>query len=176
MTTQTFTPNPVIYSVFPSNKVCLTIEDCTHFDSPKIRLAIIPTAKGTGEKTEFYMDMSIARVYFSDLAETGQLRAETLFKKIEGKTGEMQAFDLFAKIGANGHRSITTSNMTDGVYTKIINKNGATTNQTAALGAFQARVMGQAVTAYISQVVDLYQIAVKAAKLQAEKRKKNGQS
>ena len=162
MTNQTYTPRPQIYAVFPSNKIGLFIEDCTNLKKPKIRIAIVPTNQGNGEPVEFFFDLAPARVFFGDLALLGRLQDDALFKKIKNQKGEeIRVFDLFAKIGENGHRALTVSNMQDGVYLKINKKIGESSKQGAALDSFQARTMGQAVSAYIAQI-DLLQLATPA--------------
>ena len=149
MTTQL---NTQIHALFPSNKVGLFVEDCTRLDKPKIRIALVPTKDGSGEPVEFYLDLAIARVFFNDLT-AGRLPEDALFKTVKGKNNkEIKAFDLFAKIGENGHRSLTVTNMPDGIALKIIKKNGNTAKQAAYLSSFQTRTIGQAVTAYIQQI------------------------
>jgi hypothetical protein len=156
-----FTPHPQIISIFPSNKVGLFIEDCTHLRSPKIRLALVPTGVGSGEPVEFFIDLPVARVLFGDLVH-GSLPDDALFKQVKGKSGQIPAFDLFATIGENGHRALTITNMTDGIAIKIVKKNDGTFHQKVSLSSFQARTIGQAVNAYLQQL-DLIALARKKA-------------
>lgn len=155
--------NNQIYSLFPSNKVGLIFEDCTSLDNPKIRIAMLPTKDGSGEPVNFYVDLPVARVLFDDLGRIGELQHDLLYKEIEGKKGKIPAFDLFATIGQNGHRSLTISNMPDGIFIKIINKNGQKLSQSASLRRYQARILGSQLSAYIAQL-DLIKLA--AAKTQ----------
>ena len=168
-----FTPRPSIYAVFPSNKLGFFVEDATNLDKAKIRVAMVPTKQGSGEAVEFYIDLDPARVIFADLGELGQLRPDCLTKEINGKQGKVKVFDLFAKIGESGHRSLTISNMPDGIYIKGIKKNGSTASQGASFTSFQARVMGQAVTAYIAQL-DLLQLSSTAKNSDAEQDERDG--
>ncbi len=175
---QIFVPRPQIYAVFPSNKIGLFVEDCTNLDKPKLRIAIVPTKQGSGQPVEFFLDLAPARVLFNDLALLGHLHDDCLTKQIDGKNGKIPVFDLFAKIGESGHRSLTCSNMPDGIYLKIHKKNGngASSKQAAALGSFQARVMGQAVSAYIAQIDLLDLCAPKIQETETSQDKKDGYS
>ena len=154
---QHFTPHPQIISLFPSNKVGLFVEDCTHLRKPKIRLALVPTGAGSGEPVEFFIDLPVARVLFGDLVH-GSLPDDALFKQVKGKHGQIPAFDLYAKIGESGHRALTITNMTDGIALKITKKDGGIFHQKAYLSSFQARTIGQAVSAYLQQL-DLIALA-----------------
>ncbi|MHC4749247.1 MAG: hypothetical protein ACYTFW_05170 [Planctomycetota bacterium] len=150
MSNHNFTPNVQIIGFYPSNKVGLFIEDCTHFKKPKLRIAIVPVEGG--QTVEFFPDLNTCRVVFNDLALIGRLQDDALTKTVKGKNGEIPAFDLFAKIGQNGHRSMTIINMDNGVYLKIINKNGDKIQQGVPLGAYNARMVGMAVSEYIRQL------------------------
>jgi hypothetical protein len=154
--------NPQIYSIFPSDKVGIILEDVTAngLKNPKIRIAMIPTAKGTGNPVNFYIDLPVARVLFEDLGKYGCLQDDLLFKTMQAKNGDLQVFDLFATIpGKDGHRALTISNMDDGIFLKIINKSdGDSISQAASLQSHQARIMGRQLACYIGQL-DLLSIA-----------------
>ena len=148
--TDNFTPNVQIFGFYPNDKVGFFIEDCTHFKKPKLRLSLVPVEGG--QPVEFFPDLEVCRVIFNDLALIGCLQPDCLTKTVQGKNGDLPAFDLFAKIGENGHRSLTIINMEDGIYLKIINKNGEKIALGAPFGAFNARMVGMAVTQYINQL------------------------
>jgi hypothetical protein len=110
-------------------------------------------------------DKVVSGVIFHDLDELGYLRDDCLFKTIEGISGPrpLPAFALSAKIGEAGHRSLTIIDMDDGVYLKIIAKNGEKISRGAPPSRFNARLIGQAVSAYIQQLPLRQIFAQKAA-------------
>ena len=150
MSENNFTPNTQIAAFYPNDKIGLFIEDCTHFKKPKLRIALVPT--DGSQPVEFFHDLAVCRLIFRDLEELGYLRDDCLFKTIDGKNGPLQDCDLFAKIGENGHRSLTIINMDDGIYLKIIAKNGDKISRGAPLSSFNARMIGMAVSEYIQQL------------------------
>ena len=147
MTEQTTTPRTPIVTLWPGRKACLSIEDATHLDRPKIRIAIIPANGNSQGPADFYLDLSTARALFW-LLRSGSL-ADAAARKNKNNDAK-DGFDCYAKVGTNGRRTLTIKNKPDGIGIRIAKDNGEKAVQTVYLSAFQTIELALTICAYIA--------------------------
>jgi hypothetical protein len=141
-------PRPCIISLWVSDKAAVILEDATHLEPPKLRLAIIP-AKKKGAMVDFYLDIPTARVLFGSL-ESGQLTGPAVRRNKSGQKDK--GFDSFTRTDAMT-RTLNIQDKPDGIGVHLVNigrgENGNRRKNSVYLGAFQVQIFAQAAGAYI---------------------------